>query len=181
MCVYNNGVCIAVVLWLHFLFLFCIMRRKCIASISVPLTWRRDTKRAWEGKQTYSNGVHGWRHQHGHTYWSHRRPTARNGPICWHALVFYLVFVQWFSFLVRCYYKCMTSFKPASQCPCSLTSDLHFSTRFLTHHHTQVRQLHHNPVTVTQMSFTQSPKQFMSSVLWLPRGFNLHLLPTNKR
>lgn len=38
MCVYNIGVCIAVVLWLDFLFMPCIMGRKCTASISCP--WR---------------------------------------------------------------------------------------------------------------------------------------------
>lgn len=43
------------------------------------------------------------------------------------------------SFLVRCYYKCMTSFKPASQCPCRLTPGLYFSNAF--------------PVSISQPTF----------------------------
>lgn len=101
MCVYNIGVCIAVVLWLDFLFMPCIMGRKCTASISCP--WRGGGTPTGLRRENKHHGGHGCRHQRRSTHIRVTEGTvARNGPICCPAFVFYLVFVQWRPLLSLC-------------------------------------------------------------------------------
>lgn len=125
MCVYNIRVCIAVVLWLDFLFMLHIMRRKCSASISCP--WCKGGMPTELRKENKHNGVHGCRHQHGyilsHTHgYTHTSHTKDNSKKLFHLLTC-ISFLSWFcsvmplSFLVRCYYKFITSFNQPHRMP----------------------------------------------------------------